>query len=267
MGGDAKVSYEFLNVEQNAGALTVELARPDVLNALTVPMLLELKDVLEGEAAAPNVRAVLLTGAGRGFCAGADLSAELAQQTGDGMVRDVLERAYHPVVRAIASLEKPVVAGINGVAAGAGLSLALGCDYRLVAPDAWLTVGFAGIGLAVDAGGSYYLPRLVGLGRAMELAFSNRRVEASEAVRIGLADRLLGGDFALEARAEVATLAAGPTKALALIKRELRASHASTLEAQLALEATAQDAAAKTHDFREGVSAFAGKRKPRYTGE
>lgn len=256
------MAYRNLTLDERGGALRITLDRPEVLNALTLELLLELADALTGRAAEESVRAVLITGAGRGFCAGADLgSTEVS-----GEIGELLERHYHPVVRAIAALEKPVVAGVNGVAAGAGLSLALAADYRLLAENASFTVGFTGIGLVMDAGGSYYLPRLVGLGRALELAFSNRRVSAEEAVAIGLGEKILPGDFAEEAFREVERLAQGPTYGYALLKRELRASLGNDLEAQLALEADSQSKAAASSDLREGIAAFKEKRPPRFEG-
>lgn len=257
------MAYQTIALHEEGGALRVTLNRPEVLNALTFELLEELADALRGPAAEPTVRAVLLTGAGRGFSAGADL---MSTPLG-GDIGEILERTYHPVVRAIAELDKPVVAGVNGVAAGAGMSLALACDMRFLAEGASFTVGFTGIGLVMDAGGSYFLPRLVGVGRAMELALSNRRVGAVEALQIGLGERILEGDFAAAAWAETLKLAQGPTLAYGLLKRELRTSFGNDLEAQLALEARSQARAAASADLREGVRAFAEKRAPEFRGE
>jgi 2-(1,2-epoxy-1,2-dihydrophenyl)acetyl-CoA isomerase len=267
------MAYQNLTVEERGGALRITLERPAVLNALSFQLLAELADALTGPAAEQGVRAVLITGAGRGFSAGADLGSTNV----DGDIGKILESSYHPVVRAIAALEKPVVAGVNGVAAGAGLSLALACDMRLLSESASFAIGFTGIGLVMDAGCSYFLPRLVGLGRAMELAFSNRRVDAAEAVRLGLGERVLaseglagegltGEGFAEAAFEEVRKLAQGPTLAFALAKRELRASLGNSLEEQLALEAESQARAATSNDLREGVAAFREKRAPRFEG-
>ena len=193
-------------LHEEGGALRITLDRPDVLNALTFELLAELADALTGPAADPAVRAVLITGAGRGFCAGADLaSTPLA-----GDIGQILDRSYHPVVHAIAALDKPVVAGVNGVAAGAGMSLALACDMRFLAEGASFAVGFTGIGLVMDAGGSYFLPRLVGVGRAQELSVSNRRVGAAEALTLGLGERVLDGHLQPQVRAEAQSLAPGP---------------------------------------------------------
>ncbi len=252
-----------VTLHAEGGALRITLNRPEVLNALTLDLLAELDAALRGPAAQPHVRAVLITGAGRGFCAGADL----ANTPLGGDIGQILKRSYHPVVHAIAELGKPVVAGVNGVAAGAGMSLALACDMRFVAESASFTVGFTGIGLVMDAGGSYFLPRLVGVGRAMELAVSNRRVSADEAVAMGLAERVIGGDFETAVWDEVIKMAQGPTKAYDLLKQELRASLDNDLTAQLALEASSQARAAATADVREGVRAFQEKRAAAFKGE
>lgn len=256
------MAYNTLVLDQQGAALRITLNRPEVLNALTFELLTELADALRGPAASSDVRAVLVTGAGRGFCAGADLASTPV----DGDIGHILDETYHPVVHAIAALDKPVVAGVNGVAAGAGMSLALACDVRLLADSASFTVGFPGIGLVMDAGCSYFLPRLVGVGRAMELALSNRRVSAQEAVSIGLAERILEGSFEEMVFAEVQKLAHGPTVSYGLMKRELRASLDNDLVSQLALEAGLQSQAAATADLIEGITAFKEKRAPRFKG-
>lgn len=257
------MAYQTIALHEEGGALRITLNRPEVLNALTFELLGELASALRGPAAEPSVRAVLITGAGRGFCAGADLAS--TPLSGD--IGEILERSYHPVVHAIADLDKPVVAGVNGVAAGAGMSLALACDMRFLAEQASFAVGFTGIGLVMDAGGSYFLPRLVGVGRALELAVSNRRVDATEALALGLGERVLEGDFAESVWHEVKQLAQGPTAAYGLLKRELRASLDNDLSTQLALEARSQSRAATTSDVREGILAFKEKRAPEFKGE
>lgn len=255
--------YKTVSLEERGGALRITLNRPDVLNALSLELLTELGDALRGPAAEARVRAVLITGAGRGFSAGADLGGTEVS----GSIGGLLERYYHPVIRAVAELDKPVVAGVNGVAAGAGMSLALACDMRLLAEQASFAVGFTGIGLVMDAGCSYYLPRLVGAGRAMELALSNRRVAASEAVALGLGERIVEGEFAENAFNEVVELANGPTYAYWLLKRELRASLSNDLPSQLALESELQSLAARSSDVKEGIAAFKEKRAPRFQGK
>ncbi len=257
------MAYKTLVLEEQGGALRVTLNRPEVLNALTFELLTELADALRGPAAEKRVRAVLITGAGRGFCAGADLASTPV----DGDIGQLLDTTYHPVVHAIAALAKPVVAGVNGVAAGAGMSLALACDMRLLAESASFAVGFPGIGLVMDAGCSYFLPRLVGMGRAMELALSNRRVGAQEALALGLGEKLIEGDFEAQAFQEAQKLAQGPTLSFGLMKRELRASLDNDLAAQLALEARSQARAATSADLVEGITAFKEKRAPGFRGE
>ena len=171
---------------QNA-VLRITLNRPDVLNALSLDLLGELRDALQEAAEADDIRAVLLTGAGRGFSAGADLASTPVE----GNFEEMIQTYYNPVVRAIATMPKPVVAGVNGVAAGAGMSLALACDTRILSSSAAFAVGFTGIGLVMDASASYFLPRLVGRGRAFELAYSGRKVGAEEALRLGFGEQII----------------------------------------------------------------------------
>lgn len=257
------MAYRTLALEREDGALGIRLNRPEVLNALSLELLSELREALTQAAADPEVRAVLLSGAGRGFCAGADLAS-----TGvDAAIGELIEGYYNPVVRMIVAMPKPVVAAVNGVAAGAGLSLALACDLRLLSPKATFVVGFSGIGLALDASSSYFLPRLLGRARALELAYTNRRVGAEEALALGLGERLLDEEgFEAESWAFARQLARGPTRSFGLIKWQLTASESSDLETQLALEAELQTEAAKSEDAREGVAAFKAKRPPRFRG-
>jgi 2-(1,2-epoxy-1,2-dihydrophenyl)acetyl-CoA isomerase len=255
--------YSTLELTQSAHALRITLNRPEVLNALSPQMLGELLGALEA-AQDPGVRAVLLTGAGRGFCSGADL----ASTSLEGGAQGVVENLYNPVVRALASLQKPVVAAVNGVAAGAGMSLALACDLRLLSENASFALGFTRIGLVMDASSSYTLPRLVGRARALELAYTGRKVGAEEALTLGLGERLLPAEgFAEAAFAFAEELARGPTRSFALVKAQLDASAHNTLEQQLALEAKLQGEASRTEDAREGIRAFAEKRAPRFRGE
>ena len=257
------MTHDTLLLEGASGALKITLNRPRVLNALSLELLADLHEALVGPAAEPDVRAVLITGAGRGFSAGADLSDTPVDQD----IGALLEKAYHPVVRAIASLRKPVIAGVNGVAAGAGLSLAAACDVRIASSAARFAVGFTGIGLVLDAGSSYSLPRLIGPGRTLELAFGNRTIDSGEALRIGLVESVVEADgFEDAVWGVVKGLAAGPTLSYALVKHEVRASLDNTLEEQLAVEAEAQSAAAASQDVREGIEAFTTKRAPRFRG-
>ena len=256
------MDYQTLSVTREGALLTIMLERPQVLNALTLELLEELTTALQ-EAAQPDVRAVLLTGAGRGFCAGADLGA--TELTGNAA--EIVETHYNPVAHGLRALEKPVIAAVNGVAAGAGMSLALACDLRLLSKNAVFALGFSGIGLVMDASMSYTLPRLVGTARAFELAYSGRKLAAEEALALGLGETILPAEGFLEASTTYAqALAEGPTQSYARIKAQLYASAHNTFEEQLALEAKLQGEASRTEDFREGVRAFAEKRAPRFRG-
>jgi 2-(1,2-epoxy-1,2-dihydrophenyl)acetyl-CoA isomerase len=243
--------------------LTITLNRPDSYNAFTTSMHAAFYAALE-EAASEDVRAVVITGAGKGFCAGQDLTEF------QGLEHDVgehLEATYHPNVRAIRSLEKPVVAAVNGAAAGAGLSLACLCDYRIAADNAAFVPGFIGIGLIPDSGGSYFIARLLGPSRAFAWMSSNRKLSAEEALAWGLVDEVIAADDLTERAAELAAdYAARPTRGIGMSKRLFDHAQNATLDEQLALEAELQTAATKTADFTEGVTAFLEKRSPNFTG-
>jgi len=251
-----------VEVARDGAVQTIVLNRPEVLNALNRATHAGLRDALK-EARDPEVRAVVLTGAGRGFCAGQDLT-EFGES---GDVGATLRATYHPNVQAIRALEKPVIAAVNGVCAGAGLSLACVCDIRIAADAASFVPGFIGIGLIPDAGGTFFLQRLLGTPRAFEWMSSNRRLTAAEAHAWGLVSEVVETD-ALAARAgELAALyAAMPTRGVGMTKRLFDHAATATLEEQLELEAQLQAAAAETDDFREGVAAFLEKREPRFTG-
>jgi 2-(1,2-epoxy-1,2-dihydrophenyl)acetyl-CoA isomerase len=249
------------------GVLTLTLNRPERLNSLDDPLLEALLDALQAGRDDDAVRAIVLTGAGRGFCAGADLAQRSLQGgTAGESVRAHLQSHYAPLITLVRSVEKPVVAAVNGVAAGAGMSLALASDLRVAAESAYFLQAFVRIGLVPDAGSTYFLPRLVGMGRAMELAMLGDRVPAADALRIGLVNRVVPDAELAAAVAELAgRLAAGPSS-LGLIKRALTLSAENDLHAQLALEEDLQALAAGTADFAEGVSAFLEKRPARFSG-
>jgi len=251
-----------VEVARDGAVQTITLNRPDVLNAFNRALHKALREALK-EARDPEVRAVVLTGAGRGFSAGQDLK-EFGEA---GDVRDALRESYHPNVLAIRALEKPVIAAVNGVCAGAGLSLACVCDFRIAADDASFVPGFIGIGLVPDAGGTYFLHRLLGASRAFEWMSSNHRLTATEARGWGLVSEVVEAD-ALQARAaELAAMyAALPTRGVGMTKRLFDHADNATLEEQLEMEAQLQAAATQTEDFREGVAAFLEKRAPRFTG-
>ncbi len=258
-----------IDVRRKDGAAWIELRRPEALNALDGPLKDALLAALRDAAADPAVRAVALTGAGRGFCVGQDLKElEGAYRAGHAAdFADVLETHYAPIIRLLAGMPKPTVAVVNGVAAGAGMSLALACDLRLAASASRFRLAFAGIALVPDASATWHLPRLVGLSRAMDLALLGDWVAADEALACGLVNRVWpAGEFAERAEAAVAALAAGPTLAFARTKALLRDNLQATLDEALTAEEKAQVAAGQTSDHLEGVTAFLEKRQPRFQG-
>jgi len=254
--------------ERAAGVATITLNRPDKLNAFTTELHRALAAALDTVEGDETIRAVMLTGAGRGFCAGQDL-AERAAIIAGGKVEGgkALETWYNPLVRRLRRLEKPVVCAVNGVAAGAGANIALACDIVLAARSASFIQAFCRIGLVPDAGGSYVLPRLVGMARASALTLLGDKLPAEQAAAWGLIWRVVDDDaLVAEATALAQHLARQPTRALALIKQALNASFANTLDEQLDLERALQIKAAATDDFREGVAAFLEKRPANFTG-
>jgi 2-(1,2-epoxy-1,2-dihydrophenyl)acetyl-CoA isomerase len=243
--------------------LTITLNRPDVLNALNAAMHKGLAAALK-DARDPDVRAVVITGAGRGFCVGQDLT-EFRDAAGD--IAERLRSTYHPNVLAIRRLEKPVLAAVNGPAAGAGMSFACACDVRIAAAGASFVPAFVNIGLVPDSGGTFFVTRLLGYARAFEWLCSGRKLTAAEAHEWGLVSEVVEDD-ALAGRAKelAAQLAALPTRAIGMTKRLLDRASTSTLDEQLEREAQLQAAATQSDDFREGVAAFLEKRKPEFKG-
>jgi 2-(1,2-epoxy-1,2-dihydrophenyl)acetyl-CoA isomerase len=256
---------EILLFEKADGVATLTLNRPDKLNAFTPDLHRALKSALDEIEQDPAIRAVLLTGAGRGFCAGQDLS--LRREATGNTSAESLDTWYNPLVRRLRRLEKPIVCAVNGVAAGAGANIALACDIVIAARSASFIQAFCKIGLVPDAGGSYVLPRLVGMARAGALMLLGDKLGAEQAAQWGLIWRVVD-DAALmgEATALAGHLACQPTRALGLIKQALNASFGNTLDQQLDLERDLQSIAAGTEDFREGVAAFLDKRPPSFTG-
>jgi 2-(1,2-epoxy-1,2-dihydrophenyl)acetyl-CoA isomerase len=248
---------------RDGAVLTITLNRPEVFNAFNAALHAALRSALE-EAASPDVRAVVITGAGRGFCAGQDLKEF---QEAPGSIRERLEQTYHPNIRLIRGLEKPVIAAVNGPCAGAGLSLAAACDIRIASDAATFVPGFIGIGLVPDSGGSWFIHRLLGFARAFEWMTSNRRLTAAEAHAWGIVSEVAeADDFAARAAELAASYAALPTRAIGMTKRLFDHAYDATLEEQLALEAELQQAATGTADFAEGVQAFLEKRPAEFGG-
>ena len=252
-----------VETSRDGAVLTITLNRPDVLNAFNSALHRGLSAALK-EARDGGVRAVVITGAGRGFCVGQDLT-EFRQAPGD--IGSRLRGNYHPNIRAIRALEKPVIAAVNGAAAGAGMSLACACDLRIAADTATFVPAFINIGLIPDSGGSYFVTRILGPARAFEWLASGRRLTAAEAHAWGLVSEVVETDALPSRAAELAAqLADLPTRAVGMTKRLLDHAVTATLEEQLEREAQLQSAATQTEDFKEGVAAFLEKRPPRFRG-
>ncbi|HEY3249324.1 MAG TPA: enoyl-CoA hydratase-related protein [bacterium] len=256
---------ETILLDQRDGVLTITLNRPDVLNAFNDQMSTEMTDALRLAERDPTVRCVVITGAGRGFCSGQDLR-DRAGNTKFSFVESLRHR-YNPIILKLRAIEKPVLAAVNGVAAGAGCSLALACDLRLASEKASFIEIFARVGLVPDSGSTYFLPRLIGLGRALELSFLADPISASDALRIGLVNWMVPEtDLAARTDEIARRLAQGPTKGFGLIKRAMNRNLDADLASALDYEALMQEAAGRTDDHREGVDAFLEKRTANFEG-
>ena len=258
-----------LRIERDGGVTILTLDRPDVLNAFDEGLTSALAVAMTEAAGDVAVRCVVITGAGRAFSAGQDLRdrATAIAQGADLRLGDELRRRYHPIVTAIREMRKPVIAAVNGVAAGAGLGLALSCDIRVASESATFRAAWSKVGLVPDAASAYFLPRLVGWGRAIDIIFSGEPVKSDEALRLGLATRVWpDAEFGLRWRAYARDLADGATEAYALTKEGLNAAWDRGLRDFLDVEAALQDRAGRSHDYAEGVRAFLEKRPPRFTG-
>jgi 2-(1,2-epoxy-1,2-dihydrophenyl)acetyl-CoA isomerase len=263
------VAYETIVWEQSGAIGRLTLNRPDSLNAWTPELGLELRTIIERDAADESVRAVLITGAGRGFSSGADLKAGFEPAPDDGMpdIRKELHDVYHPAIAGVRRLEKPVVAAVNGPAVGIGCSLALACDLIMAAESAFFGLAFVNIGLMPDGGSTAFVPPAVGRARAFQMALLGERIPAPQALEWGLVNWVHPDDRLMdEADALVEKLAAGPTRSYAASKRALNRFIYGDLDAQLDLEAELQHALGRTKDFLEGTVAFVEKRAPAFTG-
>jgi 2-(1,2-epoxy-1,2-dihydrophenyl)acetyl-CoA isomerase len=261
------MDYEQIRYQSAEGIARITLDRPDRLNSFTEQMHEEVRDALSC-VARDGARVLLLTGSGRGFCAGQDLSDRaVAPGAAPVDLGRSIEKNYRPLILTLRTLPIPVVCGVNGVAAGAGASIALACDLVVATRSASFVQAFSRIGLIPDAGGTYFLPRLVGSARAMGLAMLGDKLTAEDAERIGLIWKCVDDDaYAETIDALLARLAVAPTRGLAAIKRVLHASSNNTLEAQLALECETQRELGQSVDYREGVEAFLAKRPPQFSG-
>lgn len=263
------MNYETIIWEQEGGVGRIVLNRPDTLNAWNSELGAELKEVVERAAGDDTVRAVLLTGAGRAFCSGADLKAGVEQVADDGMidVRGRLDEVFHPVLVGLRTMPKPVVAAVNGVAAGAGCSLAFACDFRLLSDSAGFNLAFTNIALSCDTGSSWTLPRLVGRAKALELLYFPRTIPAAEALELGLATKVVPADELAGEVAELATkLAEGPTVAYGAVRRAVTYSAEHDFADSVAFEGEMMALTGRTRDHRHAVEAFVAKQKPTFEG-
>lgn len=263
------MTYENIKFEIAAGIATLTLNRPDKLNSFTQAMHLEVREALAQLRADKSVRVLLLTGAGRGFCAGQDLGDRAVAPGGDAVdLGESVEKFYAPLVLALRELPMPVICAVNGVAAGAGANLALACDIVLAAKSASFIEAFCKLGLIPDTGGTWHLPRLIGHARATGLAMLGEKLSAERAEQWGLIWKAVPDEELMnEAMAMAKHFASAPTKGLAFTKRALQASYGNTLADQLKLEGEMMRELGYSHDYREGVDAFINKRAPNFKGE
>ena len=257
--------YKTILSEQKENILIISLNRPDVYNAFNSDMLSELHEAFKKAGEDEKIRCVILTGTGKAFCSGQDLKDFNDKKL---TFKEALEQKYNPMIKSIAYLPKPVICAINGVAAGAGISLALACDYRIAAESATMTEVFINVGLVPDSGSSYFLPRIVGYAKAFEMCATGDKVTAAEAKEIGLVNKVVSGKLLMKsAEAAAGNFASRPTKAIGMIKDLLNRSFESSLDEMLKLEGDHQETAGNSEDFREGIASFLEKRKPVFKGK
>lgn len=265
------MDFETILYEVDAGVLTITLNRPDKLNAANDTMLQELQEAFKQAKRDDDVRVVVLTGAGRGFCAGQDLASvqeRMSEADADLAYGEHLRETYNPLVLRMRRLPKPIIAAVNGVAAGAGMSLVMACDLRIAVESASFLQAFVKVGLVPDSGSSWILPRLLGMARAMDCMLTGRRISAQEALDWGMISRVVPDDELEETVGEMAAqFANAPTKTIGYIKRAVNFAATNALEDALDYEADMQELCGRTADHKEGLSAFLEKREPDYKGE
>jgi len=263
------MTYENILFDISNGIATLTLNRPDKLNSFTQAMHLEVRDALGRVKADRSARVLVLTGAGRGFCAGQDLSDRAVEPGAKGVdLGESVEKFYAPLVMELRNLPMPVICAVNGVAAGAGANLALACDIVIAGKSASFIEAFCKLGLIPDTGGTWHLPRLIGLARATGLAMLGEKLTAERAEEWGLIWKTVPDEVLMtEAMAMATHFSSAPTKGLAYTKKALQASYGNTLQDQLQMEAGMMRELGYTHDYREGVSAFMEKRTPEFKGE
>lgn len=258
--------YDTLIYQATGGICTITLNRPEVYNAINDQLSYDLQEAFRQATGDESVRVVVLTGAGKGFCSGQDLKSISPETMGN--LADIVRQRYNPLILGMRNMPKPIICRLNGIAAGAGCSLALACDIIVASEEAILTELFVSIGLVLDSGSSFFLPRLTGYAKAFELATMGNRIPAKEALALGLVNRVVPAGDLDEVTAQVAAYyASAPTKAIGLIKKLLNQSHFSTLEQMLEYEAQYQSIAGQTQDVQEGISAFLEKRKANFGGK
>jgi 2-(1,2-epoxy-1,2-dihydrophenyl)acetyl-CoA isomerase len=257
--------YEFIKFLKADGIATVVLNRPEVFNALNDPLCYELQKVFKEISNDNTIRVVILTGEGKGFCSGQDIKA--IEDMKGSLPSESIYKKYNPIIKLMRGLPKPIICKLNGVAAGAGCSLALACDIIIASEQAMLTEAFVNIGLVLDSGSSFFLPRMVGSVKAFELATMGTKISAQEALSLGLVNKVVAPENLDQTVNELASFyLKSPTRAVALIKDLLNKSFNSSLDEMLAYEAKYQDMAGGSEDFKEGVKAFLEKRKPDFKG-
>lgn len=258
--------FKTIIFEKKENVLKIILNRPDVYNAFNEEMLLELQDAFKKAAEDEEVRCIILSGSGKAFCSGQDLKDFNEKKL---TFKEALERRYNPLIKLIAYLPKPVICAVNGVAAGAGISLVLACDYRIAIESAVFTEVFINIGLVPDSGSSFFLPRIAGYARAFEMCATGDKISAVSAKEMGIVNKIVYSPSLLMKSAEITAgkFADRPTKAIGMIKQILNKSFEKNLDEILAEESINQDIAGNTEDFREGIASFLEKRKPVFKGK